>query len=1619
MYYDAAYHSDSLSLNGNITYASKVSATSTSATLSEDDATISGFEYKEGESGNILTVAATNGTATVTGLNDDTEYYYRTYTTGDSGTDYGVWQPFRTPKQCTVTVTDGAYIGTNEATTMLTGDVGDSITVTAPLSDGEIFYEWVDGDENTKSEDRVYQFILTADISLTPTYETMMAGTGTENNPYQIAGEEDLVRISDLSSTGRSFSDIYFVMTDDITMTSTFSPIGTSYTLPFEGSFDGNGKTISGLQIADTSHAGLFGYLDSATIKNLTISGASIDITSSDTYTYAGGIAAYITNETLIMGCTVANSTVTGQYAGNIVGGASNSSMIRLCNAKDSSTNGRYAGGIIGESSYCEPIVNCEVSGGTQGTQTSTSYGGGIAGQSSSDIKNCRVDCDVVSKGIAGGIAGYIQQGANITHCEYNGIVTASGTGEPKAGGIVGYYYGYDESIKNCVAYGEVNATTTSTYYTSYAGGIAGSTQNVSIENCVAMQDLIDASAANSLVGNNRGKTSYESCYAASFLSLTSSAITTSGITAETKEASEMDETFWTNLAFTTVNGWILQEDNKNTQAAVEAHRMAAETFTLTVSGDAVPYYLGEALTANVDGTYSVVAGMTVTMKPPEGDAISEMAVNGMSISESPWSFVVNGDAQVTITIATAKSAIWVYDGDYIIGQYDNGSAYTDIDWTNATDSSETPISGTYDNMDMYVFCSNYGDRLTIDQLDLGNGSIYLYPSDSSDSYAGAEFYRCTYNSYLNAESIESDDSNQDDVSYYLDLNVSVSVNTIAGFDSIECWSGGTTITIGNDLNINILDIYNGSEFHILGDLDCSDYAKVSGDSVLTVSGTLSSDSYLKLYNNAKATILGDIEITSGNYGVWMEDDSDLSVSGSVSTNLFYMKEQTTAEVHGNVTVKNQDNGQGTGTKLYDSAAMDVSGEVSSPDYVKLYSVNTVLLNAAANSTTPIYDDDTSDIYYRTTLSGMPKNTRMEFDVGGGTDMSFTTYTDENGKLVAWMRSSGDTVTATTTDGTVYSGSDTVGNENETILMKLPSDVTEVTLSSDVVSEQAAGAKVSYSNTTVTSDDLDYFCNSSLVAISMLDDSGQTVDVDNELSEGLYYLTFTYVDKNEGGNLIAYGTITYPIEVKNQYTISFDSNGGSTVSEITALDGKTITLPSATRSGYTLSGWSDGTNTYSADSSYAVTRDTTLKASWKAGSSSSSGSSHHSSSSSSSSDSAGESTNDFYSVNAGQNRTVVTIDSNKILSAATNGATLGIDGGTAQTGEFLLTAGTLNGLAQKDVILQMKSDGIYYNLPTDSINMDAIKSAMGARDDTLDEIEMNITITELMDDSAQFVKNVIANKGYTLILQPIEFTINATYGGKSMEVSSFSSYVTREIPIPSSVEPSQITTAVVVSDDGTEHHVPTKIVRGSDGSYFARIHSLTNSVYALVGNNVEFADAEGTWYEDTVSEMASRMIITGREDNTFDGSASITRAEFAVILTRALGLSEDGTADFSDVSNSAWYYGAVGKAAEYGLITGREDGSFDANAKITRQEAMVMIQRAAEVADYVGTASRVNVTGLEDISQVSSWAEDAVSFNVSNGLIVGSDNQLRPTDTITRAECATVVLRLLKNTSLI
>ena len=351
----------------------------------------------------------------------------------------------------------------------------------------------------------------------------------------------------------------------------------------------------------------------------------------------------------------------------------------------------------------------------------------------------------------------------------------------------------------------------------------------------------------------------------------------------------------------------------------------------------------------------------------------------------------------------------------------------------------------------------------------------------------------------------------------------------------------------------------------------------------------------------------------------------------------------------------------------------------------------------------------------------------------------------------------------------------------------------------------------------------------------------------------------------------------------------------------------------------------------------------------------------------------------------------------------------------------LLPGDIIKAMERKRVVWEIRTPNGNYSLPTSEVGIDRIAAQFGT--DLLKDIIVQVRIGKSNINGGKWNADGAGSRQFTLVGQPVDFQITATYKEKTENVSKFFSYVMREIPIPDGIKLNEVTTAAVMNEDGTLHHVPT-YVRSRDGKRFAVIHSLTNSVYALIKNQVMFADVDKHWSKDVVNDLASRLIVNGADETHYDPNTAVTRAEFAVIIARALGLSDTGgTTEFTDVKSGDWYAGAVSKAQEYGIINGYNDGTFRPANTITREEAMVIVIRAMKLSGFetaVNTIdTEVTLSVLAGNEEISAWAKPAVALSVKIGIVDGSDVGLMPASEITRAETAAIVQRMLRKAKLI
>ncbi|MBO7412409.1 MAG: InlB B-repeat-containing protein [Fibrobacter sp.] len=257
----------------------------------------------------------------------------------------------------------------------------------------------------------------------------------------------DLAKLRDWTKEGKVVNAI--VMNDIDCGNAEFKPIGQAEDKAFEGIFDGNGMTISGLKIVKVSgsgesYAGFFGVIgQQGIVKNITISNTIVNVRDSK---YAGAIV--------------------GLNYGVLEGGKTTES-VKVQSSGDASNGG--VGGIAGRNGGYGTMIGCE----NHATVSASELAGGIAGANTGAISSS-INHGTITGNTAGGIVGgshYRNIESNITHvpgriatCQNLGAVN----GSAYAGGIVGY--NKDGSINNCRNDGPVTAST----WSGTAGGVVG-----------------------------------------------------------------------------------------------------------------------------------------------------------------------------------------------------------------------------------------------------------------------------------------------------------------------------------------------------------------------------------------------------------------------------------------------------------------------------------------------------------------------------------------------------------------------------------------------------------------------------------------------------------------------------------------------------------------------------------------------------------------------------------------------------------------------------------------------------------------------------------------------------------------------------------------------------------------------------------------------------------------------------------------------------------------------------------------------------------------------------------------------------------------------------------------
>ena len=327
-------------------------------------------------------------------------------------------------------------------------------------------------------------------------------GTGTKDDPYQIATAAQLAKLAKDVNDGNDYKGKYFKLTDNIDLNAyRWNPIGTYFwglddttvSEPFAGILDGNEKTITGLYVDERSScasAGLFGEIrgtaSDTSVYDLTIKDAVVYASDANSMnTYAGIFAGMITaNDTdsvsfeniKVSGKIICEADYGCVVAGGMVGytsrGCFTSCVADSVNLSGSGNMGGFVG-MDGEALFKNCVAKGEISGlwavgGFSGySWDATGTGGDDVVQSTFD--HCYADVDVTAADWrAGGFIGFAE-GGKFNNCVAMGDVTSTvSTWEPKIGGFVG------EMIAATMDKCHVGGVVSSSHQTFKAGGFIG-----------------------------------------------------------------------------------------------------------------------------------------------------------------------------------------------------------------------------------------------------------------------------------------------------------------------------------------------------------------------------------------------------------------------------------------------------------------------------------------------------------------------------------------------------------------------------------------------------------------------------------------------------------------------------------------------------------------------------------------------------------------------------------------------------------------------------------------------------------------------------------------------------------------------------------------------------------------------------------------------------------------------------------------------------------------------------------------------------------------------------------------------------------------------------------------
>lgn len=319
--------------------------------------------------------------------------------------------------------------------------------------------------------------------------------------------------------------------------------------------------------------------------------------------------------------------------------------------------------------------------------------------------------------------------------------------------------------------------------------------------------------------------------------------------------------------------------------------------------------------------------------------------------------------------------------------------------------------------------------------------------------------------------------------------------------------------------------------------------------------------------------------------------------------------------------------------------------------------------------------------------------------------------------------------------------------------------------------------------------------------------------------------------------------------------------------------------------------------------------------------------------------------------------------------------------------------------------LQLVWDAASYNLPLKCENV--LKEANSMADSKVNIILEKVTDKKLIDSAGTAVDKLSGK----IVSGLVDFEVAIEGKSKAISIAGYDLYVERTIEKLNKSDSYSTTAMKFVADDEMFTFAPSVFDGGT-----AAIRYRGNGMFAVISNPKTFDDIANHWSKMSVEKLAARNIAFGKNENTFAPNDFVTRAEFAVMITRALGITEEeGLISFDDVEG--WFAEDIATAYAAGLINGRSDGKFYPNERIQRKDMAVIIHNAIKFSGMEATVKNIEkiLTVFADSPEIDGYARESTAICTDAGIIMGRDNgEFDPDENATRAEASAIVERMLR-----